>query len=40
LGDRAKQGPIAVVGFGPVALSAQHHQLVAQHDDLEIFRTA
>ena len=40
MGDRAKQGPIAVLEFGPVVLSAQHHQLVAQHDDLKILRTA
>jgi hypothetical protein len=29
LGDRAKHGPVVVVEFGPVVLSAQHDQLVA-----------
>ena len=39
-GDRAEQGPVVVVELGPVVLSAKHHQLVTQHDDLKILRTA
>ena len=40
LGDRTEQSSIVVVELSPVVLTAQHRQLVAQHDDLEVFGTA
>ncbi len=35
--DRCEQAPVVIVEFGPVDLSSQHHELVAEHDDLEVF---
>ncbi len=40
LSDRTEHSSVVVAELGPVGLSAQHHQLVAQHDDLEILGTA
>jgi len=34
--DRPEQAPVIIVEFGPVDLSAQNHELVAKHDDLEV----
>ena len=39
VGDRGEQRPITVIELRSVVLSAQHHQLVAQDDDLKISRT-
>ena len=38
--DRSEQAPVGVGEFGAVDLSAQHTELVAQHDDLEVLRAA
>ena len=37
---RSEQGPVGVGELGSVDLSAQHSELVAQHDDLEVLRAA
>jgi len=39
-GDRAEQGPVVVIEGWSVNLAAKNHELVAQHDDLEVFGTA
>ena len=38
-GDGAEQGSIRVVDFGSVDLAADDGELVAEHDDLEVFGT-
>jgi hypothetical protein len=35
--DCAEEGPVVVVECWPVDLSAEHAELVAQHDDFEVF---
>ena len=37
---RAEQAPVGVGELGAVDLSAQHSELVAQHDDLKVLRAA
>ncbi len=39
-GDGAEQSPIIVVDSGSAELSAQHGELVAEHDDLEFLGAA
>ncbi len=36
-GDGAEQGSITIVDFGSVDLAADDGELVAEHDDLEVF---
>ena len=38
--DDAEQAPVAIGEVGSVDLSAEHTELVAQDDDLEILRAA
>ena len=38
--DRSEQAPVGVGALGSVDLAAQHAELVAQHDDLEVLRAA
>ena len=38
--DRAEQAPVGVGELGSIDLAAQHSELVAQHDDLEVLRAA
>ena len=35
-GDGAEQVSVVIVEFGPVDLSAEDHEVVAKHDDLEL----
>ena len=38
--DGAEQVAVVIVEWGPVDLSAEHLELVAKHDDLEVFRAS
>ena len=38
--DRSEQAAVGVGELGSVDLAAQHSELVAQHDDLEVLRAA
>jgi hypothetical protein len=35
-GDRAQDGPVVIADCGPVDLSAEDAELVAEHDELEV----
>ncbi len=38
--DDAEQAPVVIGEVGAIDLSAEHTELVAQHDDLEVLRAA
>lgn len=38
--DRAENSPVVVIDGWPLGLAAQHRELVAKHDDLEVLGTA
>jgi hypothetical protein len=37
--DHSEQGPVSIVECGPVDLAVKDAELVAEHDDLEVFGT-
>ncbi|MCP4959053.1 MAG: hypothetical protein GY925_07250 [Actinomycetia bacterium] len=39
-GNRAENGPAVVIDVWPLGLAAQHRELVAKRDDLEVLGTA